>query len=148
MFVGIHHTALSTPDLDRLVSFYQRCFDFEVEFDFSWDESNVAFQRTHAKPETRGRVAMLVLGDHRLEIFEYHEPTPKPDIERENADLGICHFCFEVKEIDVECERLREAGMPMQSELVAQANIKNCYGRDPDSNRVEVSEFFDRPVED
>ena len=59
MFVGIHHTALSTSDLDRLIAFYQAAFGFEVEFDFPWDESNDAFRRTHAVSETAGRVVML-----------------------------------------------------------------------------------------
>jgi len=31
MVVGIHHTALSTPDLDRLVAFYRECFDSQIE---------------------------------------------------------------------------------------------------------------------
>ena len=44
MIVGIHHTALSTRDADRLVRFYRDLFGFEVEFDFPWDESNEAFR--------------------------------------------------------------------------------------------------------
>ena len=48
MLVGIHHTALSTPDLDRLIAFYRDHFGFALDFDFSWDESNAEFQRTHA----------------------------------------------------------------------------------------------------
>lgn len=147
MFVGIHHTALSTIDLDRLVSFYGDLFDFEIEFDFPWDETNEAFRRTHAQPETRGRVVMLRHGDHRLELFEYEKPIPSPDIpDRQNADLGISHVSFEVKDIDNEFARLREAGMPFQSEPVAQGNIKNAYGRDPDGNLIELIEFFDEAV--
>ncbi len=144
MLVGIHHTALSTRDLDRLVAFYRDQFGFEVEFDFPWDESNEAFRATHARDETRGRVVMLRHGEHRLELFEYEKPAPSPDIpDRQNADLGICHFSFEVKDIDAEVERLRAAGMAFQSDPVAQANIKNTYGRDPDGNLIELIEFFE-----
>jgi len=144
VFVGIHHTALSTENLDRLVAFYRDLFHFEVEFDFPWDESNEAFQKTHAQPATKGRVVMLRNGDHRLELFEYALPKPAADIpNRQNADLGIAHFSFEVKELDQEFERLQSAGMPFQSEPIAQANIKNTYGRDPDGNLIELIEFFD-----
>lgn len=143
MFVGIHHTALSTPDLDRLCAFYCAAFGFEVEFDFPWDESNEAFRQTHAVKETAGRVVMLVNGDHRLELFEYRKPEPRPDLDRRaNADLGISHISVQVKEIENEIERLRAMGMEFQSELVAQTpEILNCYGRDPDGNLIELIEF-------
>jgi glyoxylase I family protein len=143
VFVGIHHTALSTPDLDRLIAFYGEAFGFEVEFDYPWDESNEAFRRTHAVPETAGRVVMLVNGAHRLEVFEYRKPKPRPDIDsRGNADLGISHFCVQVKDIENEITRLRAMGMEFQSELVEQTpEIANCYGRDPDGNLIELIEY-------
>ena len=143
MFVAIHHTALSTPDLDRLVAFYRDAFGFDIEFDFPWDESNEAFRLTHGVRETAGRVVMLVNGDHRLELFEYRKPEPRPDIAgRMNADLGISHFCIQVKDIEKEIERLRAMGMEFQSGLVEQTPaIANCYGRDPDGNLIELIEF-------
>ena len=76
MIVGIHHTALSSPDLDRMIAFYRDLFGFEVEFDFSWDETNENFKKTHAAPETAGRVAMLTREGARLEVFEYVKPRP------------------------------------------------------------------------
>jgi len=143
MFVGIHHTALSTPDLDRLLRFYRDLFGFEIEFDFPWDESNEAFRKTHAVRESAGRVVMLANGSHRLEIFEYRKPVPRSDIPaRANADLGISHFCIEVRDIEKEYERLRAAGMRFQSGLVEQTpTIVNCYGRDPDGNLIELIEY-------
>ena len=143
MIVGIHHTALSTRDADRLVRFYRELFGFEVEFDFPWDESNEAFVKSHAVPETAGRVVMISNGTSRLEIFEYAKPAPRPDIAgRANADLGIAHFGIEVRDIDEEYERLKKAGMPFQSELVTQTpTIKMAYGRDPDGNIIELIDF-------
>ena len=143
MLVGIHHTAISTPDLDRLVAFYRDHFGFEVQFDFDWDESNEAFQRTHAQPQTKGRVVMLERGPSRLELFEYALPVPKrAPGPRANVDHGIAHFCFEVKDIESEYERLRTAGVPFLSEPVLQATVKVCYGRDPDGNLFELLEFL------
>jgi catechol 2,3-dioxygenase-like lactoylglutathione lyase family enzyme len=143
VLVGIHHTALSPRDLDRLVAFYRDAFGFEVEFDFPWDASNEAFRRTHAVEETTGRVVMLARGDHRIEIFQYEKPVPRPDVPgRRNADLGISHLCFQVEDLDGEVERLRAAGMVFQSPPVAQTpDISNCYGRDPDGNLIELIEF-------
>jgi catechol 2,3-dioxygenase-like lactoylglutathione lyase family enzyme len=142
MLVGIHHTALSTPDLERLVAFYRDQFGFAVEFDFPWDEGNTEFRRTHAAPETKGRVVMLARGASRLEIFEYEKPVPRAmDGPRPNADHGVAHFCFEVKDIEVEYERLRGAGVAFLSEPVPQAYVKVCYGRDPDGNLFELLEF-------
>jgi catechol 2,3-dioxygenase-like lactoylglutathione lyase family enzyme len=144
MLVGIHHTALSTPDVERAVAFYRDLFGFAVAFEFAWDEGNEAFQRTHAAPETRGRVVMLERGAARLEIFEYQKPVPRrirgaPG----NADHGICHLAFEVEDIDAEVTRLRAAGVPFLSDPVPQGHVKCCYGRDPDGNLFELIEFFD-----
>ncbi len=80
MIVGIHHTALSTRDADRLVRFYRDLFGFKVEFDFPWDESNEAFEKSHAVGKTAGRVVMIANGASRLEIFEYAKPAPRADI--------------------------------------------------------------------
>lgn len=142
MLVGIHHTAISTPDVARLAAFYCDLFGFAVEFDFPWDESNAEFRRTHAAPETKGRVLMLSRGTSRLELFEYAKPVPRTvDGPRRNADHGVAHFCFEVKDIESEYERLRAAGVAFLSEPVPQAYVKVCYGRDPDGNLFELLEF-------
>jgi catechol 2,3-dioxygenase-like lactoylglutathione lyase family enzyme len=32
--ISFHHTAISTPNLERLVAFYRDCFGFEPVFEF------------------------------------------------------------------------------------------------------------------
>ena len=120
-----------------------RLFGFEVEFDFPWDESNRAFEKSHAVGETAGRVVMIANGSSRLEIFEYRKPAPRADIVgRANADLGIAHFSIEVRGIAQEYARLAAAGMRFQSELVVQTpTIQMAYGRDPDGNIIELIDF-------
>lgn len=148
MLVGLHHTALSTPDLDRAVAFYRDHFGFQLAFDFAWDEAHRGFQRTHAAPETRGRVAMLERDGARLELLEYQKPAPRKAAARPgNADHGICHFAFEVKDIEREHRRLADAGVDFQSAPVAMAHVKCCYARDPDGNLIELIEYFDHDVE-
>ena len=147
MFVGIHHTALSTPDLERAVAFYREHFGFAPVMDFAWDESHEGMNRLHALPGTRGRVVMVERGNSRLEIFEYAEPAPRPaDPKRRSVEHGISHVCIEVKDIEAEYERLRAAGVRFQSEPVPQYTIKCCYCRDPDGNVIELIEYFDHVV--
>ncbi len=143
MIHGIHHTALSTRDLDRLVKFYCDAFQMSVEFVFPWDETNQAFRETHGVGDTKGRVAMISNGASRLELFEYAKPAPRADhAPRMNADLGIAHFCVQVSDIAKEVLRLRGLGMTFLSGIVDQTpTISMCYGRDPDGNLIELIEY-------
>ena len=119
MLLGIHHTALSTPDLERLVAFYRAAFGFERALDFAWDESNPGFRRTHAAAETKGRVVMLERGASRLEIFQYEKPAPRPAAgPRRHADHGICHLCFEVKDAEFRKFRSLTASLCLAQTLV------------------------------
>jgi catechol 2,3-dioxygenase-like lactoylglutathione lyase family enzyme len=148
MLVGIHHTAISTPDLARSKAFYRDLFGFEEAFEFTWDVSNEDFKRTHAMLETAGTVAMLERGTSRLEIFQYTAPAPAPnEPARRNVDHGLSHISIEVKDIDEEYARLGAAGMQFLSEPVPQAYIKCCYGTDPDGNVIELIEYFDHIVD-
>ena len=99
--------------LDHTVMFDDVRFDFEVTMDWNWDKGNANMDRTHALPDTSGRVVMIEREGARLELFQYRTPSPNPaDPERRNVDHGISHLCFEYD--DVEAARqtayiLREA---------------------------------------
>ena len=148
VLVGLHHTALPTPDLDRLVAFYRDRFGFAVAFAFAGDEANEGFRRTHAASETHGRVVMLERGAARLELFACEKPARRPALAPPgNADHGIRHLAFEGKDIEAGVARLRAAGVPFRSDPVPQANVEVCYGRDPDGNLFERIEWFDHDVE-
>lgn len=144
MFVGIHHTAISTPDLERSVAFYRDLFGFEVTMDFPWPKGTEFMDATHQLKDTSGRVVMLEKGSARLEIFQYETPVPKPaDPELTNVDHGIAHFCFELKDIGGEYERLEAAGMRFHHPPVDYGTCACTYGRDPDGNIIEIIEYYE-----
>lgn len=40
MIVGMHHVAISTPDIDRLHAFYRDVMGFETVFETSWERGD------------------------------------------------------------------------------------------------------------
>jgi catechol 2,3-dioxygenase-like lactoylglutathione lyase family enzyme len=141
MIRGIHHTAISTADLDRALAFYRDLLGFEEALDFSWPEGTADMNRTHQLPQTAGRVVLLRAGNAMLELFEYSTPEPNPaDTARRLCDHGITHFCLDVDDIDCEYERLRSAGMAFHCAPVDYGTVKCTYGRDPDGNVIELQE--------
>jgi catechol 2,3-dioxygenase-like lactoylglutathione lyase family enzyme len=146
MILGMHHTAISTPDLERSIAFYRDLFGFDLTMDWSWPRGSVAMDTTHALRDTSGRVVMLEREGAKLEVFQYETPTPTPaSPDRTNCDHGITHLCFEVKDIDAEYARLRDAGMKFHAPPVDHGTVKCTYGRDPDGNVIEIIEYLDGP---
>ncbi len=144
MFLGIHHTAISTPDLERSIAFYRDLFGFEITMDFAWPKGTESMDSTHELKDTSGRVVMLEKGPARLEIFQYETPAPKPaDPVRTNVDHGIAHFCFELRDIASEYERLLAAGMRFHHPPVDHGTCACTYGRDPDGNIIEIIEYYE-----
>ncbi len=142
MIRGIHHTAISTPDLERSLAFYCGLLGFEQVMDFTWPEGTENMNRTHALAETAGRVVLLRAGNTLVELFQYATPTPKPlDPKRPLCDHGITHLCLDVDDIEVEYKRLEAGGMVFHSPPIDYGTVKTTYGRDPDGNCIELQEI-------
>jgi len=74
MINGIHHTSLSTKNLDRLVGFYRDTMKCEQLTTFNWDKSGVECQTIVGLPGSRANGVFLRAGGSLIEIFEYLEP--------------------------------------------------------------------------
>ncbi|MEE9279833.1 MAG: VOC family protein [Myxococcota bacterium] len=148
MINGIHHTAISTADMERALGFYRDLLGFEVQSDTSWEKGSGASENADRIMALEGvacRIAMLRLGSNHLELFEFDSPAPRAaDPNRPVCDHGYTHVCLSVTDMDAEYERLKQAGMrfhcpPIQ--LGRRARV--TYGRDPDGNVVELLEYLE-----
>jgi catechol 2,3-dioxygenase-like lactoylglutathione lyase family enzyme len=145
MIRGIHHTAISTGDMQRSLRFYKDLLGFEEVFAFDWEAGNTVVDNITDLHDSAAQVVMLRAGNACIELFQYAAPSPKlGDPQRPVCDHGITHVCLEVSDIDEEYERLTAAGMrfhcPPQN---AGKGLRATYGRDPDGNVVEILEVLD-----
>jgi len=141
MMKAIHHTAISTSDLDQLKTFYCDLLGFEVESEFEWPVGIEVSDKIVGLKDSASKVAMLKLGDFRLELFQYSSPEPKSsDPNRPVCDHGITHLAFTVEDIHAEYNRLVKAGMRFHCPPQNIGAIVT-YGRDPDGNVVELMQI-------
>jgi glyoxylase I family protein len=143
MIRGIHHTSISTGDLDRMLAFYRDLVGIEVLFvvDFSGEE----MERITALPGAKGRVAMLRASNAHIELFEYAAPVPRSgDPQRAVCDHGLTHLCFDVVDLPSEYERLKAAGVPFHCppQWLGKGTVLTTYARDPDGDVVEFQEIL------
>lgn len=142
MIRGIHHTAISTADLERSLAFYRDLLGFAQVMDFRWPEGTENMNRTQALEESSGRVVMLRAGNCMIELFEYATPDARPvDPRRPLCDHGLTHFCLDVDDIEIEYARLSAGGMEFHCPPVDYGTVKTTYGRDPDGNCIELQEI-------
>lgn len=148
MIRGVHHVAVSTDDLDRLLAFYTDLFGFEVVMKSEWSDQ-LAIDEILGLDGSSARQAMLKAGNGYIEIFEYHSPVGRrPDFAPSAADRGYTHFCIDVTDIDAEYERLVAAGMEFHCAppMLGDGRVRATYGRDPDGNIVELQEVVDSTI--
>lgn len=142
---GIHHLAISVPDLDKAHAFYCGVLGFEVAeaFDFGPDEDSERVTRVKG---AAADVMMLRAGNVHVEIFEYkNEGVKEQENERPVCDHGFTHFALEVEgDIDQVYEALENAGVSWHSPLVGRLDedgYRVTYGRDPFGNVIEIQKL-------
>ena len=149
MIRGVHHVAMATGDIDRLVAFYRDALGFEVLSRGGWEQGSTAIDGIVGLPGSAARTAMLRAGNAYIEMFEYSAPAGKPaEQDRPVCDHGYTHFCLDVQDIDAEYERLLGLGMrfhcPPPLGVRAPGRVAAAtYGRDPDGNVIELLEILD-----
>ena len=144
MIRGIHHTNISTGDLDRLLTFYRDLLGFEVLVENEWGPGNDVGDRIIGLDDTSVRMVMLKAGNTFIEIMEYRQPVGRPnDPARPACDQGLVHLCFDVVDIAGEYERLRSHGVEFNCPPQLAGDLYSTYGRDPDGNLFELQELLD-----
>jgi len=146
MIRGIHHVAISTPDLERIVAFYRDVIGAEVVYEGGWEQGSDVIDVIVGLKDSHAKQAMLKLGNAYLEFFEYVNPPGEPlDKNYGVNDHGYTHFALDVKNIDEEYERLSKNGMTFNCAPpnFVEGPIRATYGRDPDGNVVEIQQIGD-----
>jgi catechol 2,3-dioxygenase-like lactoylglutathione lyase family enzyme len=150
MISGIHHMALATGQLDRMVEFYCEGLGFEVVYRSAWEKGSAQLDELVGLDETAARTAMLRSGGAFLEMFEFSSPEGRPgDPDRPVCDHGYTHVCLAVSDIDSEYQRLSQSGMRFHCaphpapEPARRGAVRSVYGRDPDGNVIELLELLD-----
>jgi catechol 2,3-dioxygenase-like lactoylglutathione lyase family enzyme len=153
MIRGIHHVAISTPNLDRLAAFYTDVIGFTPVMETAWADRPLVDRMIGGYDRSAARQVMLQAGNAHLELFEYSSPTPTPaNPDRTPADHGYTHFCLDVVDIDAEYERLSAHGVtfnsapPTVQEMGGVARLRAIYGREPDGNIIELQEVLDTSI--
>ena len=150
MINGIHHVAISTPDIVRLKQFYTEQLGLTLIAEMEWPKGTLVSDTILALKDSSAKLVMLKMGNAYMELFEYVSPAPAPKApDKPVCDHGITHICLDVTDVDAEYKRLKEAGMTFHSEpQYVSEEIKTVYGRDPDGNVVELQEILvqDSPI--
>jgi catechol 2,3-dioxygenase-like lactoylglutathione lyase family enzyme len=145
MIRGIHHTAISTADLERSVRFYRDLLGFEEIFTSGWERGADRADKITGLTDSSARLVMLKAGNAYIEIFQYSSPQARAgDPNRPACDHGITHLCLDVRDIQAEYERLKTAGMAFHCPPQEMGGVSATYGRDPDGNIVELLEVKDK----
>lgn len=141
MIRGIHHVAVHTADLDRLVAFYVTVLGFEKANDeVTWHDDQT-IDRTIGVEGSAARAQMLRAGNCYLEVFEFAEPPARDGVPLRPNDRGYTHFALDVIGIESEYDRLVAAGMAFAAPRPTDfGDIKAIYGKDPDGNIIELQE--------
>lgn len=144
MIRGIHHTAISTGNLERAIAFYRDVLGFEEVSTMTWEVGNQVVDQITGLEASSGRLVMLKSGNSHIELFQFRSPEPRPnDPKRPVCDHGLTHICLEVLDIDEEYARLKSAGMKFHCspQDLGQGAARVTYGRDPDGNVIELLEL-------
>ena len=143
---GVHHVGISVGDLDASLHFYRTVFGLEP--DYTADFSGEDLEELVEVSDARISLAMLTLGNTRIELLHYLNPVGRP-FDRENSDAGVMHVAIEVSDIEQAFESLRGHGYQCTLEdpyRISEGPMSGCaagYFRGPDN---VVFELFEAPL--
>ena len=132
-FKRLHHIGIAVPDLDSGSAI--------------WGEAGLGLTEEGREDvvQARTRVAMFPVGDSRIELLEpMGEDSPVGKFLQKRGP-GIHHLCFEVDDLDGECERLRGAGLRLVYDVPQPgahgARVMFLHPKDTGGVLIELNEF-------
>lgn len=149
---GVHHVAVSVPDIDRARKFYIELLGAQEVSATQWGEGNAFINEIVGLPDCSGKQFMARLGNTHIEVFEYLTPrSPAAALNRPVHLFGYTHFGLQVADIDAVYQRMLKAGITFhtppkhsggpEEEGGRKLGFKSTYGRDYFGNVFELLEI-------
>ena len=142
---GLHHAAISTPNIDRLMAWYRDNFGFEEVARTEWPIGSKDIDEVVGLKNSSAKQGFLKCGNIMIEFFEYNTPPSIPL--QKNGPVnnhGHTHLCVDVTDIEKEYNRLLDNGVEFHSAPKDFGQVKATYGRDCDGNIFEIQEIIDQ----
>lgn len=142
MIKGLHHVGIVTSDLEKAKRFYCGVFDFEIYSESEWKPENVVFNTIIGMEGSAAKFCMLKGVNTYLELFEFTEPHSSVDpAQLMPSDRGFRHLMFEVEDVHVVWEKVRQhGGIIMNAPVDVSGGPRVIYCRDPFGNLLELAE--------
>ena len=141
MILGVHHPALSVPDMDQALEFYCGVLGFETAMEAGWPSGVTPMDEAMALEDSACKIAMIKKGNSCIELFEFTgDNVPAGDVDRPVNKHGITHICLAASEFEKDFIFLEEAGVVFNTEPNGAAPNRWAYGRDPFGNVIELLE--------
>lgn len=148
MIKGFHHTNIVVSDMTRTKQFYTETLGLKISLEVSVKDKE--FSRGAGFADTRVAATFFSIpgSTTQLETFQYLNPSSRPIPSDSKAnDMGFGHICFEVDDIQLAYQSLRDKGVEFASTPVTMANgVRWCYFYGPDRERLELLELPQEPA--
>lgn len=131
------HTAIVTPDIDRLSVFYAMVTGSFVHRRGTFGPDH-KFDVVGGFRGARFHGAWIRAGNAELEFWQYATPLTEVAPRRVVTDPGWSHVCFERDDLDGDVERLRSAGVEFHAPIGEFGSARVSFCRDPDGNVIEL----------
>jgi glyoxylase I family protein len=149
---GLHHVAITVPDLKRAMQFYCGALGFEpiVQVDYSPKDANAAeglkqvrrFYGFKESEDLDAAAAMLKTGHGLLELWQFRKPEPLGNASGAPNECGLMHIALQVENLEEVYPQLVAAGVQFTTPPQYSPEGTAALGRDPFGNMIE---FFDLP---
>lgn len=140
MFTRMDHVGVSVKNIEKAIEFYRDVVGMEVFLD---REVDAPLAQITGLDGARARIVLMRLGDSVVELFDYQHPKgrdPRPD--HRQADFGLIHIGFRVKDFQKTYQDLKAKGVQFLGEPVEiRPGVFVAYFRGAESEICEMREI-------
>ena len=141
MILGVHHPALSVPDMEKALAFYRDKLGFESVMTAEMPSGVPFLNEAFGVPDAGCKVVILKRGNSCIELFEFQAAdTPTGDEARPVNQHGITHICLAADDYEKDYAFLSDAGVVFNTAPNGESPGRWAYGRDPFGNVIELLE--------
>jgi methylmalonyl-CoA/ethylmalonyl-CoA epimerase len=129
--IALDHVALSVPDIEQSIAWYQKMF---------------GFKQVRRSSEPNGmQTALIERGDVRVELFQVPGSAPLPEPRRNPSEdfrtQGVKHFAFRVKDVRAAMAILQAKGVKVVFQLHDYPGAAFAFVSDNAGNAIELIQY-------